>query len=42
MKYEAYRRGVPTDTHHDYELTDWDDVARFADSIESARKITRA
>jgi len=37
MKYKAYRRGAPTDTHHDYELTDWDDVARFADTFARAR-----
>ena len=35
MKYIAYRKGAPTDTHHDYELTDWDDVARFADAFGS-------
>src|SRR5690348_15425402 len=41
MKYKAYRRGAPTDTHNDYELTDWDDVARFADTFASARTVTR-
>ena len=35
MKYKAYRRGGPTDTHHDYELTDWDDLARFSDTFEA-------
>ena len=42
MKYKAYRRRAPTDTHHDYELTDWDDVARFADTFASARTVIRA
>ena len=42
MKYKAYRRGAPTDTHNDYELTDWDDVARFAGTFASARTVTRA
>jgi len=32
MKYIAYRKGAPTDTSRDYELTDWDDLARFADT----------
>jgi menaquinone-dependent protoporphyrinogen oxidase len=35
MKYIAYRKGAPTDTSRDYELTDWDDVARFADAFVS-------
>lgn len=30
MKYIAWRNGAPTDTHRDYELTDWEDVAHFA------------
>lgn len=42
MKYIAYRKGAPTDTHHDYELTDWDDVARFAATFGSATTATRA
>jgi len=29
MKYIAYRKGAPTDTSRDYELTDWADLARF-------------
>ena len=33
MKYIAYRKGGPTDTSHDYELTDWDDLTRFVDSF---------
>lgn len=33
MKYIAYRKGAPTDTSRDYELTDWDDLARFVDSF---------
>ena len=33
MKYIAYRKGGPTDTSRDYELTDWDDLARFVNSF---------
>jgi menaquinone-dependent protoporphyrinogen oxidase len=33
MKYIAYRKGAPTDSSRDYELTDWDDVLRFADAF---------
>ena len=33
MKYIAYRKGGPTDTSRDYELTDWDDLTRFVDSL---------
>ena len=33
MKYIAYRKGCPTDTTRDYELTDWEDLARFIDSF---------
>jgi menaquinone-dependent protoporphyrinogen oxidase len=33
MKYIAYRKGGPTDTSRDYELTDWDDLTRFVDSF---------
>jgi menaquinone-dependent protoporphyrinogen oxidase len=33
MKYIAYRKGGPTDTSRDYELTDWDDLTCFADSF---------
>jgi menaquinone-dependent protoporphyrinogen oxidase len=42
MKYIAWRKGAPTDTQRDYELTDWDDVARFADTFTSAAEATRA
>ena len=42
MKYIAYRKGAPTDTHHDYELTDWEDVARFADTFAPTEAVTRA
>jgi menaquinone-dependent protoporphyrinogen oxidase len=42
MQYKAYRKGAPTDTRHDYELTDWDDVARFADTFASTAAVTRA
>lgn len=33
MKYIAYRKGGPTDTSRDYELTDWDELTRFVDSF---------
>ncbi len=33
MKYIAYRKGGPTDTSRDYELTDWDDLMHFVDSF---------
>ena len=33
MKYIAWRKGAPTDSSRDYELTDWADLARFADSF---------
>jgi menaquinone-dependent protoporphyrinogen oxidase len=36
MKYIAYRKGAPTDTSRDYELTDWDDLGRFADSFANS------
>ncbi len=42
MRYKAYRRGAPTDTRYDYELTDWDDVARFADTFATAEVARQA
>ena len=33
LKYIAWRKGAPTDTSRDYELTDWEDLARFADGF---------
>jgi menaquinone-dependent protoporphyrinogen oxidase len=30
LKYIAWRKGGPTDTTRDYELTHWDDLTRFA------------
>ena len=33
LKYIAYRKGLPTDTHHDYELTDWESLAQFVDTF---------
>jgi menaquinone-dependent protoporphyrinogen oxidase len=35
MKYIAYRKGGPTETSRDYELTDWDDLTRFVDAFIS-------
>ena len=37
MKYIAYRKGAPTDTSRDYELTDWDDLTSFVDSFAKDR-----
>jgi len=42
MKYKAYRKGAPTDTRHDYELTDWDDLARFVDTFARTARVARA
>jgi len=43
MKYIAYRKGAPTDTSRDYELTDWEDVGRFADAFTAtAPKVSTA
>ncbi|HVS78054.1 MAG TPA: flavodoxin domain-containing protein [Steroidobacteraceae bacterium] len=36
MKYIAYRKGGPTDTSRDYELTDWEDLARFVSNFAQA------
>lgn len=33
MKYIAYRKGAPTDTSRDHELTDWADLARFIEAF---------
>jgi menaquinone-dependent protoporphyrinogen oxidase len=33
LKYIAWRKGGPTDTGHDYELTDWDALGRFVDGF---------
>ncbi len=33
MKYIAYRKGAPTDTSRNHELTDWADLARFVDAF---------
>jgi menaquinone-dependent protoporphyrinogen oxidase len=33
MKYIAYRKGQPTDTSKDYELTDWDALGAFVDGF---------
>ena len=39
MKYIAYRKGAPTDTSRDHELTDWADLAGFVDAF--LREIAR-
>ncbi len=36
LRYIAYRKGAPTDTRRDHEMTDWDELARFADSFAAA------
>jgi menaquinone-dependent protoporphyrinogen oxidase len=33
MKYIAYRKGGPTDTSRDYELTNWDDLTSFVETF---------
>jgi len=33
MKYIAYRKGAPTDTSRDHELTDWADLAHFVEEF---------
>jgi menaquinone-dependent protoporphyrinogen oxidase len=40
MKYIAYRKGGPTDTTRDYELTDWDDLTRFVDSFVRSTEVS--
>ena len=42
MKYKAWRRGAPTDTRRDYELTDWEDLARFAEVFASVAAVRHA
>jgi menaquinone-dependent protoporphyrinogen oxidase len=41
MKYIAYRKGGPTDTSRDYELTDWNDLTNFVDSFATSLGNTR-
>jgi len=41
MKYIAYRKGGPTDTSRDYELTDWDDLTHFVDAFVTSLANTR-
>jgi len=38
LKYIAWRKGGPTDTSQDWELTDWDALASFADSLATQVK----
>ena len=42
MRYIAYRKGAPTDVHHDHELTDWDALVRFADTFAAPELVTPA
>ena len=40
MKYIAYRKGGPSDTSRDHELTDWPDVAQFVcDFLRDAQSV---
>ena len=39
MRYIAYRKGAPTDSRQDYELTDWDDLARFVDTFAATAMV---
>lgn len=39
MKYIAYRKGGPTDTSQDHELTDWADLARFIDTFSAEARV---
>jgi menaquinone-dependent protoporphyrinogen oxidase len=41
MKYIAHRKGAPTDTSRDHELTDWMDLARFVDTFLAERVAAR-
>ena len=38
MKYIAYRKGAPTDTTRDHELTDWADLSGFVESFVGGRR----
>ena len=40
MRHIAARRGAPTDTRRDYELTDWQDLARFIDEFAATPGVT--
>jgi hypothetical protein len=35
----ACRKGTPTDSRQDYELTDWDDRPRFVDTFATAERV---
>jgi len=39
MRWIAQRAGGPTDTSHDYDLTDWAAVSRFAEDFLAARRV---
>ena len=38
MKYIAHRKGAPTDTSQDHELTDWADLTQFVDNFLRERQ----
>jgi menaquinone-dependent protoporphyrinogen oxidase len=38
LKYIAWRKGGPTDTSQDWELTDWEALSSFADSLVTQMK----
>jgi menaquinone-dependent protoporphyrinogen oxidase len=42
MKYIAWRKGGPTDSSQDWELTDWDALGAFADSLATEAQLETA
>jgi menaquinone-dependent protoporphyrinogen oxidase len=42
MRYIAYRKGAPTDSRQDHELTDWDDLARFVDTFAATETVVQS
>ena len=42
MKYIAHRKGGPTDTTQDHELTDWADLADFLDTFSKEAATAQA
>jgi menaquinone-dependent protoporphyrinogen oxidase len=41
LRYIAYRRGQPTDTSQDYELTDWTALQDLTDAFSADLQIGR-
>lgn len=42
LRFIAWRRGAPTDTRRDHELTDWDDLTEFCALLEQSFSSARA